>query len=227
MKIITWNCCLNLSKKFEQINSLNPDILIIQECEELPEDFFPNAKYYWTGHTKNKGIGVVLFNNIAKVDESFNNKLDYFLPLNLDNGKRLLATWSFTHRASGRFGEGHIGHVSEAIKYYKDWLDGSEKVIISGDFNNSVIWDKGNKDSNFRNTNTVLESMGFTSCYHKLNNEDFGQEECATLFHTKKRDKTYHIDYVFLKGLNPKKIEIGSYDNWIKLSDHVPVIVEI
>jgi endonuclease/exonuclease/phosphatase family metal-dependent hydrolase len=106
-------------------------------------------------------------------------------------------------------------------------LDGSEKVIISGDFNNSVIWDKGNKDSNFRNTNAVLESMGFKSSYHKLNNEDFGQEECATLFHTKKRDKTYHIDYVFLKGLNPKKIEIGSYDDWIKLSDHVPVIVEI
>jgi hypothetical protein len=27
--------------------------------------------------------------------------------------------------------------------------------------------------------------------------------------------------------LNPKKIEIGSYDDWIKFSDHVPVIVEI
>jgi len=77
------------------------------------------------------------------------------------------------------------------------------------------------------NTNAVLESMGFKSCYHKLNNEDFGTEECATLYHTKKRDKTYHIDYVFLKGLNPKSIEIGSYDDWIKLSDHVPVVVEI
>ena len=40
-------------------------------------------------------------------------------------------------------------------------------------------------------------------------------------------DKTYHIDYVFLKGLNPKSIEIGSYDDWVKLSDHVPVVVEI
>ena len=141
---------------------------------------------------------MVLFNNTADVDESFNNKLDYFLPLNLDNGIKLLATWSFTHRAAGRFGEGHIGHVSDAIEYYKDWLDGSKQAVISGDFNNSVIWDKGNKDSNFRNTNTALESMGFKSSYHKLNNEDFGQEECATLFHTKKRDKTYHIDYVFL-----------------------------
>lgn len=227
MKIITWNCCLNLKKKFDEIKTLNPDILIIQECEKLPKGFFPNASYYWTGHIENKGIGVVLFNNTAKVDESFNDKLDYFLPLNLDNGMRLLATWSFTHRAASRFGQGHIGHVSEAIKHYKDWLDGSEKVIISGDFNNSVIWDKGNKDSNFINTNKVLESMGFKSSYHILNDEDFGQEKCATLFHTKKRNKTYHIDYVFLKGLNPKKIDIGSYDDWIKFSDHVPVVVEI
>jgi len=30
-----------------------------------------------------------------------------------------------------------------------------------------------------------------------------------------------------MKGLNPKTIETGSYDDWIKFSDHVPVIVEI
>ena len=77
MKIISWNCCLNLSKKFDEIKKLNPDILIIQECEELPEDFFPNAKYYRTGHTKNKGIGVVLFDNVAEIAPSLkylNNK---------------------------------------------------------------------------------------------------------------------------------------------------------
>jgi len=227
MKVVSWNCCLKLSKKFDEIKLLNPDILIIQECEELPEDFFPNAKYYWTGHTKNKGIGVILFNNTAEIDASFNSKLDYFLPLNLDNGIRLLATWSFTHRAEGRFGEGHVGHVSAAIEYYRNWLDGSKEAIICGDFNNSVIWDKGNKTSNFKNTNTTLESMGFKSSYHQLTNEEFGNEKCATLYHTKNQSKTYHIDYVFLKGLEPKKIEIGSYEEWIKFSDHVPVIVSI
>jgi exonuclease III len=227
MKIISWNCCLNLSKKFDKIKKLNPDILIIQECEELPEDFFPNAKYYRTGHTKNKGIGVVLFDNVAEIAPSFNNKLDYFLPLNLDNGIRLLALWSFTHRAAGRFGEGHVGHVSDAIEYYRDWLESAEKAIISGDFNNSVIWDKGDKESNFKNTNLALESIGFKSSYHKLNNEEFGKEKRATLYHTKNKDKTYHIDYVYLKGLEPKEIEVGSYADWIQFSDHVPVIVNI
>ena len=86
MKIVSWNCCLKLSKKFDAIKSLNPDILIVQECEELPLDFFLNAEYHWIGHNQNKGVGVVLFNNSAEVDNSFNNKLDYFLPLNLENG---------------------------------------------------------------------------------------------------------------------------------------------
>mgnify|MGYP006107333909 CR=1 FL=1 len=226
MKIISWNCCLKLSKKFDAIESLNPDILIIQECEELPLDFFPNAEYHWIGHNQNKGVGVVLFNNSAEVDESFNNKLDYFLPLNLDNGIKLLATWSFTHRAAGRFGEGHIGHVSEAVKHYKNWLKESERGIICGDFNNSVIWDKSNKESNFRETNESLNALGYQSAYHKLNNENFGEEKQSTLYHTKNKNKTYHIDYVFLKGIEPKSVAVGSYEDWITLSDHVPVTVE-
>jgi len=227
MKIITWNCCLKLANKFKEIQALNPDILIVQECEELPEDYFPNAKYYWTGHTKTKGIGVVLFNNTAEIDSSFNNKLDYFLPLNLSNGMRLLATWSFTHRAAGRFGEGHLGHVSDAISYYREWLNGAEQAIISGDFNNSIIWDKGNKESNFKNTNQTLESLGFLSAYHDLTKEAFSEEKCPTLFHTKNREKTYHIDYIYLKGLEAIQVDVGSYDEWIKLSDHVPVVVEL
>ena len=225
MKIVSWNCCLKLSKKFDGIKTLNPDILIIQECEELPLDFFPNAEYHWIGHNQNKGVGVVLFNNSAEVDESFNNKLDYFLPLNLDNGIKLLATWSFTHRAAGRFGEGHVGHVSDAIKYYEAWLKESDKGIICGDFNNSIIWDKSKKESNFKETNETLNRLGFRSAYHELTNEDFGKEKLSTLYHTKNKDKPYHIDYVFLKGLEPQSIEVGSYDDWISLSDHVPVTV--
>lgn len=227
MKIITWNCCLKLANKFKEIQALNPDILIIQECEELPKDYFRNATYYWTGHTKTKGIGVVLFNNTAEIDSSFNNTLDYFLPLNLNNGIRLLASWSFTHRAAGRFGEGHLGHVSDALSYYREWLNGSKQAIISGDFNNSIIWDKGHKESNFNNTNQTLESLGFLSAYHDQTKEAFGEEKYPTLFHTKNREKTYHIDYIYLKGLEAIQVDVGAYDDWIKLSDHVPVVVEL
>ena len=225
MKIITWNCCLKLSSKFETIKKLHADILIIQECEKLPKDYFPGAEYHWTGHQDNKGIGVLLFNSKAEIDKSFNDKLDYFLPLNLDNGIKLLATWSFTHRAAGRFGDGHLGHVSDALSYYREWLAETDQGIIAGDFNNSIIWDKGNKESNFLNTNSRLNSLGYQSVYHQLSGEDFGAETAATLYHTKKKDKIYHIDYIYLKGIKPISADVGIYEDWIKLSDHMPLSI--
>ena len=225
MKIITWNCCLKLSSKFETIKRLNADILIIQECEKLPKDYFPGAEYHWIGHQDNKGVGVVLFNLTAEIDKAFNDKLDYFLPLNLDNGIKLLATWSFTYRAAGRFGDGHLGHVSDALSYYKDWLTETDQGIIAGDFNNSVIWDKGTKESNFMNTNSALQSLGYQSTYHQLTGEGFGAEKSATLYHTKNKNKQYHIDYIYLKGITALNSEIGAYEEWIKLSDHMPLSV--
>ena len=41
MKVITWNCNLNLVKKFDHIRKESPDIAIIQECEKLDENYFP------------------------------------------------------------------------------------------------------------------------------------------------------------------------------------------
>ena len=35
MRVITWNCNVNFKKKFELLQSLSPDIAIIQECEKL------------------------------------------------------------------------------------------------------------------------------------------------------------------------------------------------
>lgn len=54
MKIITWNCNLNLIKKFEHIEKLCPDIVILQECEKLDQNYFPNSKYFWVGKNEKK-----------------------------------------------------------------------------------------------------------------------------------------------------------------------------
>ena len=59
MKIISWNCNLKFAKKFEAIESFNPDICFIQECEDLPIDFFPDYQYLWTGRNDKKGLGIL------------------------------------------------------------------------------------------------------------------------------------------------------------------------
>lgn len=227
MRIVTWNCHLKFARKMHLIDTYQPDILIIQECEQLPLDYFPNAQYHWMGHDNNNGLGVVLFGLQGHIESSCNNKLDYFLPINLDNGTRILATWAYNHRAAIRFGEGHYGSAADALDFYSDWLKGTDKAIMSGDFNNSIIWDKGNSRTDFKQINASLESLGFKSSYHQFNAEEFGQESKATLYHTKKEDKPYHIDYVFLKGFKVSKVEMGQYSNWIKASDHMPLITDI
>ena len=68
--------------------------------------------------------------------------------------------------------------------------------------------------------------MGFASAYHTNTDDDFGYEESATFFHTKQESKKYHIDYLYLKSLEFGSVELGNYDEWIKLSDHVPIMVE-
>jgi len=39
--------------------------------------------------------------------------------------------------------------------------------------------------------------------------------------------KKYHIDYAFIRGFKIKNIEVGDYSDWIKHSDHMPLIIDI
>ena len=60
-----------------------------------------------------------------------------------------------------------------------------------------------------------------------IKDEGFGKESYATFFHTKKESKKYHIDYIYSKNLNPLKLKVGSYAEWISYSDHSPLIAEL
>ena len=103
----------------------------------------------------------------------------------------------------------------------------SNKFILGGDFNNSVLWDKGNKQNNFSNIQSFLQNLDYKSVYHNQFNEEYGYEKQSTFFHTKKENKSYHIDFLFLKVLNAQRVEIGSYSEWIRFSDHMPLICEV
>ena len=226
MKIVTWNCNLNLAKKYEHLESIGADICIIQECEKLKKDYFPNSEFYWTGRNEKKGLGVLIKNGNAALDPSHNPNLINFLPIRSDNLK-ILGVWAYNHRAK-KFGDNVSGETINAIEFYKEWLsDGELPCVIGGDFNNSVIWDKPNNKNNFKNINTHLKSLGFTSAYHANSDDDFGCEESATFFHTKQELKKYHIDYMYLQSLKCNSVEVGRYKDWIKLSDHMPVRVEV
>lgn len=227
MKLVTWNCNLKLKDKFEFLQALKPDIAVVQECESLPESFFPGATYHWVGKDQKKGLCVIDFTCSSEIDQIYKENLAFFLPINLKPGRqKLLATWAFNHRAASRYGGEYVGEPLYAFSHYQNWLNDGD-LIVAGDFNNSVVWDKPNGGNNFCDIERALSDTGLVSAYHEYFSMKFGQEDHATLYHTKSRDKPYHIDYVFLnrtKSLND--VSIGDYDTWIRLSDHMPVFVE-
>ncbi|MDA7856357.1 endonuclease/exonuclease/phosphatase family protein [Gammaproteobacteria bacterium] len=225
MKIISWNCNLKFAKKFEAIEGFKPDICFIQECEDLPIDFFPGYQYFWTGRNDKKGLGILTKDKTASVNKNHNSKLINFLPVN-SHGMNLLGVWAYNHRAA-RFGSGFNGNTIDAIGFYRSWLKESDQALVAGDFNNSVIWDKPNNRNNFVEINSELNKIGLKSAYHNLTGEVFGEEAKGTLFHTKKESKKYHIDYIYTKAPDCEKLDIGLYADWIKLSDHVPLFVNL
>mgnify|MGYP001197676943 FL=1 len=225
MKILSWNCNLKFKNKFELIELFNPEICVIQECENLNEDYFPNYKYFWTGENQDKGLGVLTKDRSSYVDKSHNRKLINFLPIN-SNNLFVLGVWAFNHRAV-KFGDNFNGNTIDAINYYKNWLSLNNKVVIAGDFNNSVIWDKGNNPNNFKNINKELEDLNFKSNYHNFYKNAYGDEEMTTFYHTKDESKKYHIDYIYSKNLDIKDLTVGSYKDWIEFSDHVPILSSI
>jgi len=217
---------MRLRDKFEYIEALKPDITIIQECEYQHESYFPGAKYIWIDRNRRKGLGVLSFSIQMETEDLFNDRLIYYLPLNLNSGQiKLLALWAYNHRAPGQFGENTHGQPYKAIEYYHNWLSGT-KIIVAGDFNNSVIWDKPKGKNNFSAIDQSLSRYGLDSAYHKHYGLEMGKEIHGTLYHQKQAHKPYHIDYVYLNETAIHDVRIGDYETWITLSDHMPVIVD-
>ena len=74
----------------------------------------------------------------------------------------------------------------------------------------------------------MLADLGLSSVYHSYFGEEQGQESRPTLYHLKKADKPYHVDYAFasadLFDATTHSVEVGAAAPWLKLSDHMPLV---
>jgi endonuclease/exonuclease/phosphatase family metal-dependent hydrolase len=123
----------------------------------------------------------------------------------------------------------YIGQVYSALNHYEELL--GEPTIIIGDFNWNAIWDM--KPSyplygNLTDVVDILKGQKIKSAYHEFFDEDFGKETKPTFFMHHKESKPYHIDYCFISpDFKISNVEVGLYDEWIKKSDHMPIIMTL
>ena len=234
MKIISWNCQGAFRKKGSEILKLQPDILIVQECEyirneDLHKHEISATSYLWySNQNHKKGIAIFSFceYNIELIDD-FNPKFRYILPFKISSKKNsfhIFAVWAMNDKLD--YKSRYIGQVWNAINHYKDLLNDS--TIIIGDFNRNKIWDQKSRVGNHSDFVNFLKEYQIESIYHLYFKVDHGSENHPTFFLQRNFEKSYHIDYCFCSlnfFLKIDDIIVGKFEEWISYSDHVPLII--
>lgn len=221
-------------KKAEFILKFNPDVLIIQECEhpeKLNFDYgipIPNDMF-WFGNNLNKGLGIFSYNEFRiKAMRNQNQELKWIIPIyiNRNNEKyNLFAIWA--NNPEDKDGQ-YVEQVWKGIHHYHKRIK-NDRTILIGDFNSNTIWDRKRRAGNHSNVVKKLQEKGIQSCYHLHSDQIQGKEKDPTFYLYKHLDKPYHLDYCFASADLTKKlkmVEIGSFENWMKHSDHVPVMIK-
>ena len=220
-------------KKAGLILAHKPDILIVPECEHPDKLLFPAdtpkpTDTLWFGKNQSKGLGIFSYSNFClTVLDSHNQDLRIIIPIAVTDGQsdfNLFAIWANNPTDP----DGHyIEQIWKAVHHYDNLLTDT-KTILAGDFNSNKIWDRKYRESNHSAVVKFLEKKGIFSTYHFHRKQTQGSEQHPTLYLYRHKDKPYHIDYCFAsKDLLDKvsSVEIGDFDDWIKYSDHVPVVV--
>lgn len=222
-------------KKIQLVLDLQPDILVIQECEhpekimKLTPDFKPHS-WVWAGDNLNKGLAAFTFSDLTlSVFKNHNPSIKNILPVRvkgIDFIGHLFCIWA----NNPEDGDGqYVTQVWKAVHEYQRIIKKNNTMLI-GDFNSNAIWDRPRRIGNHSHVVERLAKKGIASAYHHFFEEDHGRETMPTFFLYKNETKPYHLDYCFLSADlmdQVKKIELPPYKEWKHLSDHLPIIVDL
>jgi exodeoxyribonuclease-3 len=230
MKLVTWNCAMALHKKHEKLLIFDADILVIQECsrEFIRQinriDGWSSA---WFGKNPNKGLAVIV-RAPWNIREAKALKPKWIAKVIIDGPAplELFPVWACT---SERRAESYIGQVHLLLDILERTPSLTSTIII-GDFNSNSIWDGGRRINDHSAAVSRLRKLGMESAYHAFFKQTQGAEQHPTFWFTKNKKKVYHIDYAFLSEelfSKLKHVEVGHRKDWLPLSDHAPILVEL
>ena len=116
---------------------------------------------------------------------------------------------------------------TKKIEEYKEYID--KNTIIAGDFNSNKQWDNlFNRKYNHSYLLNLLNNLDFISVYHNFYNQKQGEETAPTHYYHRNKEKSFHIDFMFIhKDRNIQSFSLGNFNDWISLSDHIPLFTEI
>lgn len=241
--VVTWNCSQAFRRKKDHVlQEYNPDILIIQECENpaLYGDWCEFSDWIWDGGDDTRGIGIFARNGIELTEQNRDSRAS--LAAETSSPIDVVGIW--TKNDASNPASRYISQAYTALTEYEEWLD--EHTLVVGDFNwNATFSQSPHLEPlryDFNETLQLLEGCNHTSAYHTTTGCRFGEEQHPTYYarnrswkgRNKETGAIYHTDYVFLNtDLVPSisEFQLGKKQDWIYNwdgdSDHVPVIVTL
>lgn len=241
MRIVGWNCCMALDGKMPLLAALEPSVAVVPECANIETlrnkaPLFVPPSAVWVGDNPNKGLGVFGFGDYrVTLDACYDSSIRWIAPIRVDGPVRfhLLAVWALHSAEPGERRKDIVGPLLRALGRFGEFLTAAPLVVI-GDFNNNMQWDRPGKLNNHANAAERLGQLGLFSAYHHYRSVKQGQESEPTHFwQTRKKDgRTFHIDHCFLPTdwqARLRSYDVGTFEEWTGKghSDHVPIVADV
>lgn len=225
MKIVSWNANCKFREKYTEIAKLGADIYVIQECENPETSKNPEYRHFvkngfWIGDIPFKGLMVFSPDHNIKI-ELLNwgtQSYRFFLPVRVNDNFTLVGSWAC---------DPYIQEFTDFIHAAKRNL-GRDTIII-GDLNSNVLFDKDNQRSGKTHSMIIdeLRQLGMEDIYHHFTGDEQGKEKVPTFYMYRHLDKPFHIDHCFSNPDNIQKMTIHARWQWLSLSDHLPIEIEL
>jgi len=230
MNIVSWNANGKFREKILLFSPATTDVLVIQECEntEKSQALYRAAgwDFHWISENQHRGLGIFvpLRRRCKKLSWGITD-CQYFLPVEVRDKIIIVGVWAMGGKSKST---SYAGQITRFLDSNAHRLN-SNKIVLIGDFNSNAIWDKRHRVANHTANDKRLVDVGLTSLYHREKSEEQGKETTPTFYMYRKKEKPYHIDYVYLpeKILETASIDVGCPDQWLQYSDHMPLFITL
>ena len=218
MKVMSYNVSWCKQDKIDWLLEHDDvDVFVIPECGDeehvcVPKEF----RFFWVGDYITKGLGVVVREQCQyKVPSLYKESLRYAIPVVVEDKYLVLAVWPTKRNKT----DSYVDILLEILNHYET-LMAQYPMIIIGDYN--IISNKKDSQPIF----DWMEKHGLKSAHHFFTNEEMGKEQQPTYYHLYKENMPFFIDYAFT-NTEVKGYKLYSWEETKRMSDHVPLVVEM
>lgn len=222
LRLVTWNTSPGrLAVKLAALARWRADIAVLQEVHRPRE---PVPGLVWAGReTGGKGVALWLRPGLRATRSSPADSSWWSIPTFTiaPLGVILVNVWT---REEHQYIAGLHGALDDHLPRARP-----RALIVAGDFNGNVIFRKDGSRRDFRTLAERLETTyGLKSAYHAHTGDVYGKERRPTYYFQWDRKQPFHLDYCYVpRRWAIRRVQVGSYQTWRRLSDHVPVVVDV